>query len=70
MPVLKEKKYRVTVTTTHKKVYYLDSYDRDTAQDMVEEPYAYGLVEDVDTDLKPDFEEELEEKIEVKQTRR
>ena len=70
MPVLKEKKYRVTVTTTHKKVYYLDSCDGDTAQDMVEEPYAYGLVEDVDADLKPDFEEEPEEEIEVKQMRK
>ena len=67
MPVLKEKKYRVTVTTTHKKVYYLDSYDGDTAQDMVEEPYAYGLVENVHDYFKPDVESESGEEIQVEE---
>jgi len=48
-------------------VYYLDSCDGDTAQDMVEEPYAYGLVENVHDYFKPDVESESGEEIQVEE---
>ena len=67
MTKFEEKKYRVTVTTTHKRVYYLDAGDWETAQDMVEEPYAYGLVENALDYFKPDAESESGEEFEVEE---
>ena len=67
MTTLKEKKYRVTVTTTHKRIYYLDACDWETAQDMVEEPAAYGLVENALDYFKPDAESESGEEFEVEE---
>ena len=67
MTKFEEKKYRVTVTTTHKRIYYLDAGDWETAQDMVEEPYAYGLVENALDYFKPDAESESGEEFEVEE---
>ena len=65
--MFEEKKYRVTVTTTHKRVYYIEAGDWETAQDMVEEPAAYGLVENARDYFKPDSESEFGEEIEVEE---
>ena len=59
--------FKVTVTSGYKKIYYVQAEDWETAQDMVEEPYAYGLVENVGADLKPDQEEYLREEIEAEE---